>query len=432
MINLSTNDRILILAPHPDDETICTSGILQEACRLNLPVKIVYFTNGDNNEVSFIVYEKHLVLHREEFIHMGEVRREEALSAMEKLGVKEDQLIFLGYPDFGTLHIFQEYWGNVSPFRSMFTHVTQVPYPECLSPGSPYTGESILKDIKSVLFNFKPTKVFCPHPVDMNVDHRSLFLFLQVAFWDLKNEIERPQIYPYLVHALHWPKPRGFYPQLEFVLPPALIEDNIEFMQFELTDNMIEKKREMISCYRSQILYSPHFLYSFARKNELFFHCPEIVLKEYDSEKMNTAKIKEHFYIQSHPFDEKNIDNKDIKSLLFARKDDSLLIKLHLHKLVTKEKGIDVRLCGYKKDVSFSQMPKVRIHIGWKNKMVVHNQKAPFSVKGLFFHLKEHAREITVEFPLKDLNYPDYILSCVRTHARDLSLEATAWRILRL
>ena len=62
MFTLSNNDRILILAPHPDDETIGTGGIIQEALRLNIPIKVVYFTNGDNNEVSFIIYERRFFL----------------------------------------------------------------------------------------------------------------------------------------------------------------------------------------------------------------------------------------------------------------------------------------------------------------------------------------------------------------------------------
>ena len=36
------NDRILILAPHPDDEAIGAGGIIQEALKRKLPIKVAY------------------------------------------------------------------------------------------------------------------------------------------------------------------------------------------------------------------------------------------------------------------------------------------------------------------------------------------------------------------------------------------------------
>jgi len=53
---LNSDDRIMVLAPHPDDESIGCGGIIQQAVAMKLPVRIVWLTNGDNNEWSFIVY----------------------------------------------------------------------------------------------------------------------------------------------------------------------------------------------------------------------------------------------------------------------------------------------------------------------------------------------------------------------------------------
>ena len=72
---IKKTDRILILAPHPDDETIGCAGIIQEAVSKGAEMKVVYLTNGDHNQISFIVYEKRLTLRTGEFIHMGQVRR---------------------------------------------------------------------------------------------------------------------------------------------------------------------------------------------------------------------------------------------------------------------------------------------------------------------------------------------------------------------
>jgi len=60
-------DRILILAPHPDDEAIGTAGVIQKALRAGAALKVVLFTNGDHNEWAFIVYEKRLTLRKKDF-----------------------------------------------------------------------------------------------------------------------------------------------------------------------------------------------------------------------------------------------------------------------------------------------------------------------------------------------------------------------------
>ena len=136
------NDHVLILSPHPDDETIGVAGAIQKANEAGAKIKVVWLTNGENNEVAFIVYEKKLVLAREALLKMGELRRTEAINALNVLGIDQDKLMFLGYPDFGTLDIFCEYWRRAGPFRSMLARVTHVPYPESPSYGKPYLGRS--------------------------------------------------------------------------------------------------------------------------------------------------------------------------------------------------------------------------------------------------------------------------------------------------
>ena len=74
---ITKEDRILILAPHPDDEAIACAGIIKEALRQAAQLKILYLTNGDHNEFAFIVYEKRLIFRQGAFINIGEVRRKE-------------------------------------------------------------------------------------------------------------------------------------------------------------------------------------------------------------------------------------------------------------------------------------------------------------------------------------------------------------------
>ena len=48
-------DRVLVLAPHPDDETIGCAGVIMHALKSGAKVKVVYLTNGDNNVFSILL-----------------------------------------------------------------------------------------------------------------------------------------------------------------------------------------------------------------------------------------------------------------------------------------------------------------------------------------------------------------------------------------
>src|SRR6476660_10649630 len=102
-LDLAPTDRLLVLAPHPDDEVLGCGGLLQRAVSLHLPVEVAFLTYGDSNEGSFLAYRLHPVLRSSAVEKMGELRRREALAADALLGVPADRLTFLGYPDLGTL-----------------------------------------------------------------------------------------------------------------------------------------------------------------------------------------------------------------------------------------------------------------------------------------------------------------------------------------
>ena len=104
-LTLSPDDRIMILAPHPDDEVIATGGIIQQALKQGLPIHVVFFTYGDNNEWAFAVYRRHPLLMPKAMQGMGLIRHDEAIRADGVLGLSTTNLTFLGYPDFGTLQI---------------------------------------------------------------------------------------------------------------------------------------------------------------------------------------------------------------------------------------------------------------------------------------------------------------------------------------
>ena len=267
-LTLTPNDRVLIMAPHPDDEVLCCGGIIQEAVQQHMPVKIVFFTYGDYNKWSFSLYRHHPVFRPKAMRAMGAVRHDEAVAAAGVLGVSPDQLVFLGYPDFETMTLWKSHWGRSPALESRHTRVQAVPYSTALRPGAAYKGEEILLDLETIVRDFKPTKIFVSHPADQMPDHRALFLFTRAALRNLPKE-SFPDLYGYLVHFGAWPEPRGRH-QDAALIPPIPLKDREQWMTFPLSGILVNKKYAALEKHRSQYGYSRRFLTSFVRANELF------------------------------------------------------------------------------------------------------------------------------------------------------------------
>jgi LmbE family N-acetylglucosaminyl deacetylase len=428
-IILTKNDRVLILAPHPDDETIGTCGVIQKALKQKAKVRVVCYTNGDNNEPAFIVYEKRITFKKGEFLHMGEVRRRETMRAMASLGLKSEDVIFLGYPDFGTLEIFTKYWGDVTPYKSMFSRVFRVPYPEAMSVNAPYIGDSILKDIKKVILDFKPTKIFVSHPADVNRDHRSLYLFLQTALWDLEKEISLPRILPYIVHVVRWPLPRGYHPEIMLEPPDSLVDSGIAWSILKLTKEEIEIKRHTVSFYKSQNIPSPKYLSTFSRSNELFGDFPEIRLSTEDSGEIKWQNLEVNYNTEIDPEHKKSAVNNIIPGVAYAVSGGKLLVRFQLKKKIEKNFGVSIFLIGHNRKTNFSKMPKLYIRADSLG-LHVRDKKQPIPVKDIEIETQDN--KLTLKVPLVLIGNPDRILSCARTHPNILPLDEIAWRVIYL
>lgn len=83
---LTPKDRVLVMAPHPDDEVLGCGGIIQRAVKMGLPVHVLFLTYGDANPWSSIAYHKWPVVMPEEVIAMGYIRHREACAAAKVLG----------------------------------------------------------------------------------------------------------------------------------------------------------------------------------------------------------------------------------------------------------------------------------------------------------------------------------------------------------
>lgn len=427
-VSTISQDRILILAPHPDDEVLGCGGIVQEARKHNIPLKIVFLTYGDNNEWSFLVYRKHPVVMPKAVRSMGLVRHNEALEAAKILGVPLEDLIFLGYPDFRTLDIWYSHWGDRPAAESMLTHVRAVPYDNAFRPGAPYKADEILSDLKTIIREFKPTKIFVSHPADHNPDHKALYLFTRVALWELRTEANAI-IYPYLVHFKHWPRPTGYHPEMQLT-PPAFFARKISWKMLPLSPDAIKVKHKAIQMHRSQFKSAAKYLLSFIRSNELFGDFSIIKLRRNESPAMLTAGRE--IYLKEMPeqlLDEERATFVGIQEEYVSLEEDSLVYSLKLSRPLGKAVGISLFVFGYRDDVAFPKMPKIHIRFGAiEHKVFDQNRKMPSDT--IKIHRK--AKEITMRIPLKLLGEPQRILTSARSYTLAVPLDWVSWRVLEI
>lgn len=427
-VEVTGEDRVLVLAPHPDDEAIACGGIIQEAVAKGIPVKIVFFTYGDNNQWSFILYRKHLVIKPRAVRTMGLIRHDEAEKADSILGVPSGNLIFLGYPDFKTLNIWNAAWGNEPSVRSMLTKVDHVPYNNAYCPGALYKGEEVLKELKSIILDFKPTKIFLSHPGDHNVDHRALYLFSKVALWDLEKEL-KPEIYPYLVHFKNWPKPRGYFP-LEILRPPLLFKDQVLWKTYYLSNDAIKIKEDAVKAHATQFKSSGAYLSSFVRQNELFGDFPEINLVK-DALSLSLLPDRKEDFLE---YPEELIGREvavfvGIEEKHVQLKDKNIEFSIKFSKEVAKKVGVSLYVFGYKTEVPFSEMPKLHIKIGERGHRIYEKNKI---IETQDIKIERDRYNIKIKIPLEILGNPQRILTSAHSYLDEVPLDLVSWRILAL
>lgn len=270
---LHKGQSIIIFAPHCDDETLGCAGLMQQAVKLGIPVSVVIITNGDGFRVGVEREFRKLHVHRQDFIRFAAIRQHESLTALESLGIQPQNILFLGYPDQGLWAIWNSHWSNSNPFTSPYTKSDRCPYPVAFEDNVPYSGASVLSEIKKVLRDKRPTDVFVTHPSDDHPDHAAAAAFVSLALQQLAKDssyFKNTKLYYYLIHRGDWPLPQGLRPN-HYLLPPVEM-DNLDthWTMLPLSEREIIKKRQAIADYRSQTTMMARFLYSFDRRNELF------------------------------------------------------------------------------------------------------------------------------------------------------------------
>lgn len=275
-IGVSYGTRLLVVAPHCDDETLAAAGLINRVLHKGGTVGIVFLTNGDG--FTWAVRRNFLTRRPRpgDFIRLGYARQKESLAAAVAMGVPRRNIFFLGYPDGGLLALWARYWQADNPYNNPHTGTTYTPYTSSYRRGAPYAGSCLAEDLAAIIDGFKPTTIVYPHPGDHHRDHWAAHAFVRYALAGSSGGSPREMLY--LIHSRTWPVPYGYHPSF-FLNPPAsLKDDSTAWEKLTLTVQSTQAKRREIRLYKTQIMVMGGFLLSFDRRNELFGEWPAIPL----------------------------------------------------------------------------------------------------------------------------------------------------------
>ena len=256
-------DRVLIVAPHIDDEAIGAGGYAFDAVENGAEVYVVFLTAGDCNRMSARLLHKTLEPTASNYLDVGKVRIAEAHAAMQMLGIPRDHYFVLGYPDRGLRSMLDHPEAVV---RSRGTRAYEVPYDDAMSPGSAYTLDSLLCDLRNVLMKVNPTIVIGPVPFDLHDDHASTAELTDLALEELNLH---PTRLGYLVHRGRMATKLVNTPR-RALMPPTKMK-SFSWATYPLSPRVQQLKENVLMTYKSQGPYVFLLRNAFVRTNELFF-----------------------------------------------------------------------------------------------------------------------------------------------------------------
>jgi LmbE family N-acetylglucosaminyl deacetylase len=264
--------RLLVVAPHPDDESLGAGGLIQQTLAAGGRVHVLFMTNGDGYPEAVEVATGHREPSANDYRGFGELRRAEALVALEHYRVLPLSVTFLGFPDGGLAEIWRR-GPHVPAYQSPYTHEDNPPYRRALEASARYISRNLIHLIARIVALSDPDWIALPTPLDNHLDHCATFTFVLAALRSLAAEPGGAGKIPdrlltYLVHTSRgWPPPAqtpGPLPEPPKLFAPA------RWYSLALTDDQVKTKLDALDTHRTQAAVMAAFLHSFARPNELF------------------------------------------------------------------------------------------------------------------------------------------------------------------
>ncbi|OOG56705.1 PIG-L family deacetylase [Rhodanobacter sp. C03] len=164
----SGKTRLLVVAPHPDDETIATGLLIQQVRAAGGEVRILLLTAGDNNPWPQRWLERRVRIRDADRQRWGQRRHAEMRQALQGLDLPESALEGMGWPDMGLTGCL-------------------------LQPGS-----TAVPALAAAIGRFQPNLIALPALDDHHPDHSAAHVLVRLA---LAGQGEPPPLLTYLVHG---------------------------------------------------------------------------------------------------------------------------------------------------------------------------------------------------------------------------------------
>ncbi|MCX6215488.1 PIG-L deacetylase family protein [Spirosoma sp.] len=229
---LNTFGNTLVMAPHPDDESLGCGGTIAQLCQRGYAVHVLFISDGTMSHPKSMSYPAD---------RLRQVREQEALEALAILGVPRENVIFMRQKD------------------------TQVAMPDSLC------FSNAVDCIHDLLLIYQPTTVLVPWRRDPHRDHRATWYQLAAAVDKLER---KPRVLEYLIWL--W----------ELGTEQDMPEKN-EMLAWRVPiESVMDLRNQAISAHRSQVsrminddptafYLSPELLEHFKEPRELFLEEPK-------------------------------------------------------------------------------------------------------------------------------------------------------------
>lgn len=262
---LTSSDRLLVVAPHLDDETLGVGGLIAQSVKSGAKVNVVFLTNGDDFPLAADVQYRTGYPTPEQMIDFGKIREAEARKAVASLGVSKENLYFLGLPDRGLLYLTQAKF-KTHPYTAPGTMVNKSPYASSFIKELPYTGAAAENALSKVFALVKPTQVLVTAPEDRHTDHKAAAIMTEDV---LKSSKIKTDLGYYLVHYTNFPYPKGVSTEL-YLDPPSKLA-NLRWQVVYLNPESKSAKIKAVNAYQSQLRLPQigKLMRSLVRQNEL-------------------------------------------------------------------------------------------------------------------------------------------------------------------
>jgi len=275
-LTIDAETRLLVLAPHPDDEALGAAGLMHRVKRAGGSVRVVLMTSGDAFPEGVMAAEHIRRPGPRDFRRYGSLRERETITAAAALGIDRAHVWFLGFPDEGLCPLASEYLsGRAHTFESPYTGRESPSVSEQVIRGVRYRGADVRRELEDILAGYLPNVVVFPHADDDHPDHCATSIFVReaLAVVAARHHAFAPRLLEYLVHYNRWPDlDEDIGAQL--TVPADRYNDPGTWWTLTLRPEEAAARRQMLETYSSQTLVIGQLLHAFGRPNELYFEGP--------------------------------------------------------------------------------------------------------------------------------------------------------------